>query len=298
MSFSRPEVNFTIISNTIILDERLSWKAKGIYLYAMSRPANWTFYLCDIVNHSTDGRDAVNSGLKELETFGYLIRTKRRDEAQKFAHDHWEFIINPDEFKKSLPQTGFPLTAKPSAGNPPLIKTDINKTDKEKDLSKDKSKKSTPSTMSEPSARLASFLLEKIKEHSPNFKQPNLESWAQEIDRMIRLDKRSEDEIKKVIAWSTTDTFWYKNILSATKLRQKFDTLYLQMKDSKLKSSLSSSKKTKDINEMMHRTPEDAKPYEPMTLEKMLANVELFYPKHRWEEEKKIATMLWKEKNK
>jgi len=51
------------------------------------------------------------------------------------------------------------------------------------------------------------------------------------MDRMIRLDKRNPDEIGKVILYSQNSNFWKSNILSTASLREKYDTLYLQMKN-------------------------------------------------------------------
>ena len=59
--------NYTCVNNFICKDNRISWKAKGIWLYAFSRPDDWEFHLNDLINHSTDGRDSVRVGLKELE---------------------------------------------------------------------------------------------------------------------------------------------------------------------------------------------------------------------------------------
>ena len=51
---------------------------------------------------------------------------------------------------------------------------------------------------------------------------------------MIRLDKRSVDDIEAVIRWCQQDDFWHKNILSTDKLRKQFDKLYMNMpKDKK-----------------------------------------------------------------
>jgi hypothetical protein len=47
---------------------------------------------------------------------------------------------------------------------------------------------------------------------------------------MIRLDKRSLDDIRITIDFATSDTFWKSNILSTAKLRDKFDTLFIQSK--------------------------------------------------------------------
>jgi len=72
------------------------------------------------------------------------------------------------------------------------------------------------------------FIL-KLKQLNPNFKEPNKESWAKEIDKMIRLDNRSEQDIKDVLNFATSDSFWQTNILSTAKLRKHFDRLYMQM---------------------------------------------------------------------
>ena len=60
------EGNFTILNNTCIRDERLSLKAKGLHTYLMSLPSGWKLYKSELVHHSTDGIDSVNSALKEL----------------------------------------------------------------------------------------------------------------------------------------------------------------------------------------------------------------------------------------
>ncbi len=77
--------------------------------------------------------------------------------------------------------------------------------------------------------QLANLLLEHILERKPNFKRPNLQTWAKKIDLMIRVDGRDPDRIKEVIEWCQTDDFWQNNILSTEKLRKHFDRLELQM---------------------------------------------------------------------
>jgi len=77
--------------------------------------------------------------------------------------------------------------------------------------------------------RLSELLLNLILERKPDFKKPHLQSWSKHIDRMIRLDKRTPERIEAVIRWSQKDPFWQNNILSAEKLREKFDQLELKM---------------------------------------------------------------------
>lgn len=66
----------------------------------------------------------------------------------------------------------------------------------------------------------------------PNSKVPrNAEEkrkWAVEIERMKRLDKRSESDIIEALTYATTDSFWKTNIRSTKKFREKFETLIIQ----------------------------------------------------------------------
>lgn len=49
--------------------------------------------------------------------------------------------------------------------------------------------------------------------------------WHQAMDKLSRIDGYTPDQITQVIDWSQQDQFWSSNILSASKLREKFDTL-------------------------------------------------------------------------
>ena len=65
-----------------------------------------------------------------------------------------------------------------------------------------------------------------------NSKIPKTEAdkrkWAIEIERMKRLDGRSEAEIIEALTFATTDGFWKSNIRSTKKFREKFETLIVQ----------------------------------------------------------------------
>lgn len=77
--------------------------------------------------------------------------------------------------------------------------------------------------------KMAVYLKEKILTWKPNAKIPDdLNKWADEFRKIHELDGRTKEQIKKVIDFATTDSFWQVNILSAKKLRDKFDTLDAQ----------------------------------------------------------------------
>jgi len=127
--------NYTKSDNAIANDERISWKAKGILLYALTKPNDWKFYMIDIINKSTDERDSIRSGIKELEKFGYLV-IERVKENGKFVDSNWAFyevslIPEAKEAKEAkearkLNQVTLkedPSRAAPPLGNPPLLNT-------------------------------------------------------------------------------------------------------------------------------------------------------------------------------
>ena len=66
----------------------------------------------------------------------------------------------------------------------------------------------------------------------PNSKVPqsltDKQKWAVEIDRMKRIDKRSEEDIVNALDYAITDSFWQTNIRSAKKFREKCETLIVQ----------------------------------------------------------------------
>ena len=97
-----------------------------------------------------------------------------------------------------------------------------------KETSCPKSKTSDEKTID---MELAEHLFTCILRNNPTAKKPNLQKWAAVIDRMIRLDKRDPDDIGYMIDWCQADEFWRSNILSAAKLREQWDQLYLKSKD-------------------------------------------------------------------
>ena len=80
---------------------------------------------------------------------------------------------------------------------------------------------------------LSQLLFSLILNRNPKHKKPNLQKWAIHIDKAMRIDRRSESELRAVIEWSQGDSFWQNNILSTEKLRKHFDKLYMQMEGEK-----------------------------------------------------------------
>lgn len=111
--------NFTRVSNSILNDERISWKAKGILSYLMSKPNDWIVRESDLVKRSTDNKTAYRSGLNELIELGYIEREQSRTKG-KFKETVYTINISP--------QSGFEATVIAAPVNQPLSNTDSSNT--------------------------------------------------------------------------------------------------------------------------------------------------------------------------
>ena len=57
-------------------DDRLTMKSKGLFGYMKTKKSNYDFACARIAKDMRDAVDSVKSAMRELETFGYLNRTK------------------------------------------------------------------------------------------------------------------------------------------------------------------------------------------------------------------------------
>ena len=128
------EDNFVIIDKAFLLNEEISLKAKGLLALLLSYPDNWQFYKAEIVQHTTDKENSLNSGLKELIENGYIVRKQRKDENGKFEGYEYHVYEKPSTEKPSTekPSTEKPSTEKPSTEKPSTEKPSTEKPSTEK----------------------------------------------------------------------------------------------------------------------------------------------------------------------
>ena len=69
LKVKRRESGFAMMAKGPLENPELSFKARGIWAYLMSKPEDWQVNMKDL-QRGRDGREAVQSGLKELEAVG------------------------------------------------------------------------------------------------------------------------------------------------------------------------------------------------------------------------------------
>jgi len=91
---------FVIMDKRPLEDARLSFKAKGILAYLLSRPDDWVVRIADLCNHATDGPTAVRAAMNELASLGYaILRSIKEKDSGKMNGREWVIFENPNESK-------------------------------------------------------------------------------------------------------------------------------------------------------------------------------------------------------
>ena len=117
---------FSIIDNRVIEDKRLTWGARGLLEYMLSKPDDWKFYMSELITHSdNDGRDKTYGYLKELKKYGYVIRKQGRNSKGKFEAQ--DLIVT--DTPALPPHTDSPDTVKPDTGRPDTVNPTLPNTD-------------------------------------------------------------------------------------------------------------------------------------------------------------------------
>ena len=89
---------------------------------------------------------------------------------------------------------------------------------------------------------LSTLLLTAHRQEIPDYlagkdDKQTVSRWAADIEKLIRIDQKPPETIRLVILWTKTPgNFWFHNIESGKKLREKFERLYGQMQTDAKKS--------------------------------------------------------------
>ena len=112
------EKEFARITNRTLADSRLSWRARGLLAYLLSKPDDWHVYPGHLVNAGPEGRTAVTTALRELQDCGYYTRERTRN-----AFGCWE---TSDTTIYEVPPEVEPTDQFPAAGEAATGESDMS----------------------------------------------------------------------------------------------------------------------------------------------------------------------------
>ena len=104
--------DFTIIANATLRDPALSLRARGLIAYLLSLPPDTPINSVTISDQVAEGRNAVRTALKELETAGYLRRERIQGERGRWRT---ECCLYETSTEGRIPVVGPPDVGEPVA---------------------------------------------------------------------------------------------------------------------------------------------------------------------------------------
>lgn len=91
----KPAGTFYTAHRGYLDDPRLSFKAKGVMTYLLSKPDGWKLNISDLMAHATDQEHAIRSGLAELREHGYASYRQPRV-GNHFGPGQWHIWEVPE----------------------------------------------------------------------------------------------------------------------------------------------------------------------------------------------------------
>ena len=190
---------FTIIPSSIFRDKGISVGATGLYAYLFSHTAEQEITIQFICGHFKESKGAIGRKLNELINVGYLVRQRVTDKG-KFKG--YNYIL------KAKPKTQKPKAIKPEPQNEPQSNIIYNDNNIKSNITQtEKMQKAFPHFVALFDSRF----------QPKNDKQKN--EWYICLDRCVRIDKYSLDEIYLAVKNARQSEFWKNNFLTLTKLR-------------------------------------------------------------------------------
>jgi predicted transcriptional regulator len=211
---------FTIVPNTIFRHKGISSSATGLYCWLFSHEAKTEMTVQFICGHFKDGKDAINTRLKELINSGFLVRKEIR-KGGKFAG--YNYYLNDKPKKVKPTATGKTATVKtaavkPAPVNPQQSNTNINYITKEILNKEIPTKSKTPqynSTVLKAFPHFVELFPIQYKPKTQNQKN----RWMDCLDKIQRIDKYNLRDVYNITKFLRADDFWQTNFLSILKFR-------------------------------------------------------------------------------
>ena len=220
--------NFTVVPNPILRDKNLSVGAVGLYCFLFSHTAEFTITIEFIIGAFKDGKAAIKSKIKELETAGYLLRERVKGDKGLFVGYNYELVLEPADQLSDNGLSGRTVYVQPenrphtnrlqsNTNNNTSINTEITKEINTKDTAQ--VKKPAPARYSKLvenafAPYLDLFKGEKTlpKNESQKLTWKNTLVWFEKNDYDLR-------EVYAAVKWARQDPFWGPNVLSLPALK-------------------------------------------------------------------------------
>ncbi len=195
---------FVIIPSAIFRHKKISAASTGLYCWLFSHDDKQEMTFQFILNHFSNGRDALQNCIKELTVTGFLIRDQIKIKG-KFKG--YNYILN-DKPLTEKPLTGKPLTGKQQQSN--ITSNIIYNKSNIKPNAKIYDKIVTDAF---------DYFVELFPIKNRPTTKTNIDRWLDTLDKIHRIDKYDLRQVYLKCKELRNNSFWETNFLSLVKLR-------------------------------------------------------------------------------
>lgn len=225
MAFLRKEhkENYTCISNDVFRSD-LSLKARGMLCTMLSLPDDWEFSENGLQAILCDGQTSIRSAIKELESVGFLSRTRERDESGRMGKCVW-IVCDYPRFEN-------PNLVNSNLGNEPQLSTKESSTNRQttkeskreplhkygeyqnvllSDSDMEKLKSEFPTDWEERVERLSAYMASTGKSYKSHL--AIIRNWARRDSEARKKTSRNESHWQKTEEEKQDEDAWMRNII-------------------------------------------------------------------------------------
>lgn len=191
--------NFVTVHKDFIHDSNITFKAKGILLYLLSRPDDWQIYESEIIKHTKDGKDSLKTGIKELEVAGYIERKRIRNDQGQLKE--YEYTVYEQPSQSGLSNVGKTYVGKTYVGK--SVPTNNNSTNNE--LTNNDGNILSGNPTAYPYRDVIDYLNQQTGKHYKSTTKKNQTVIRARTDEGFNLDDFKKVIDNKVSEWKGTD---------------------------------------------------------------------------------------------
>ncbi len=191
--------NFVTVHKDFIHDSNITFKAKGILLYLLSRPDDWQIYESEIIKHTKDGKDSLKTGIKELEVAGYIERKRIRNDQGQLKE--YEYTVYEQPNQSGLSNVGKTYVGKSNVGK--SVPTNNNSTNN--DLTNNDGNILSGNPTAYPYREVIDYLNKQTGKQYKSTTKKNQTVIRARTDEGFKLDDFKKAIDNKVSEWKGTD---------------------------------------------------------------------------------------------
>lgn len=128
------------IPHRVLRDKRLTFRARGLLCYLLSLPDDWTTSVSRLRDLTPDkepgqpyeGREALESAVRELERCGYLYRWLRRNDRGHISGYVWAYSADTDALRSMLEEVAPEVVQRAAVSGSPVNGSPVNGADQPK----------------------------------------------------------------------------------------------------------------------------------------------------------------------